>query len=120
MTPDVTILGLHGGDVEVRNKFISIKRLNYNLPAIICIIVLLAVVLPAGQPPVLAGEEDKFKLDLSDLPPKGNPKLDSALNRMVAEQSPSVDGPLMSRRSLQAEETVRVIVQAVPGQSPAP
>jgi len=80
---------------------------------------LLGMGLPFGEEPALANEGEEEQLDLTEieLPDKGNHKLDSQLNRLVSKAD--------ARRSLitvpessenVTEESVRVILEVLPGQ----
>ncbi|MFC2038477.1 S8 family serine peptidase [Chloroflexota bacterium] len=78
--------------------------------------------LPAVEKPALAagGDEEVFDLPPLELPEKGNPKLDSRLNRKVSEAA----APRMRSFSLASEDadgpqedTVRVIIESLPGEA---
>ena len=83
---------------------------------IVIIILLLATAIPAGQQPVMAGEDGLAEVDLSEMTPKGNPRLDSALNRTSSEHSTPGDIPGMAY-SFRVEESGQVIIETAYGRA---
>jgi hypothetical protein len=76
-----------------------------------------------------ADDEESLNLSQADLPPKGNPKLDSALNGLVADEADRESGKdmkisdntsppetmIMEAHPESVDETVRVIIESAPG-----
>jgi hypothetical protein len=98
--------------------------------AVITALVLLAGFFPVPQS-VAADDEESLNLTQADLPAKGNPKLDSTLNRLVSTKAAPGPGrgPVISDNTSppeamimeatpeSANETVRVIIEGEPGKA---
>jgi hypothetical protein len=61
--------------------------------AVIITLVLLAGFFHARPRSIASGDEDSLNLAQADLPPKGNPKLDTALNGLIADTAGQGPGP---------------------------
>ncbi|MFC1990988.1 S8 family serine peptidase, partial [Chloroflexota bacterium] len=67
--------------------------------------------------PAIAADGESGNFTQTELPLKGNPKLDSALNRLASEYTAISPAPLMAKSAPQSSDTtIRVIIEAAPGQ----
>ncbi|MDP3880188.1 MAG: hypothetical protein Q8Q07_07800, partial [Dehalococcoidales bacterium] len=95
-----------------------LKRIKAVPGLILIIVLLLSNVLSFAEQPVTAAAGDE-EPDLPPivLPEKGNPKLDSRLNKMVAGKTArTAPGFAREDSAVSANEKVRVIIEGVPGQ----
>jgi hypothetical protein len=105
----------------------SLRRLAERVLIAITVLVMLvgSTILRASPTPVLSATVSSnvtnnftANLTLTNLPSKGNPKLDSTLSVLASQNATAPIGPLMAGISPQtAEGTVRVIVEASKGQT---
>ncbi|MFC1929045.1 FG-GAP-like repeat-containing protein [Chloroflexota bacterium] len=94
-------------NIVLRSKLIT---------SIICVAVLLASNTSSLPEPAVAAEAESENITQTELPPKGNPKLDTALNNLATETT-SRAVPSVLESGATPAEGIRVIVEGTPGQA---
>ncbi len=93
------------------------NKLKVIISGLIIGVLLLGSGISFNYQPVSAADSGEQQLELPpfELPEKGNPKLDSQLNRLVSEQNEKSSSGPMQESSSKPEEIVRVIIECLPG-----
>jgi hypothetical protein len=100
------------------NKRILGQLFEKFLVAFTVIILLISSSVILSPPTAVSSAEVSGNITLKDLPPKGHPKLDSALSALASQNNTKAIGPLTSGLAPQtAGDTVRIIIEAAKGQT---
>ena len=84
--------------------------------SLLVVTVLLVVSISPFSPPAVAGEGTESNISQIEPVSKGNPKLDSRLNRLIPTATMSEAVPFSQGHAPESSDTVRLIVEGVPGQ----
>lgn len=77
-------------------------------------LLLVSSLVSLSSPIPITSDDGQFNPLADQLPPKGHPKLDSALNKLASRNATASRAPSTPRALPQAaEETVRIIVESV-------
>ncbi len=94
-----------------------LNRIRTILSVIIITALFLGSGLPFGEQPASAAEGQELDLSQIELPEKGNPKLDSQLNRLVSAETSKRAASFAQESNIElVEGKVRVIIESLPDQ----